>query len=210
MFLTNHQKRSALALLSPVLIIFVTSAVEVCGQGGRSSGASMRDQARAIQREELDRMLIASLPKTEANSNRAEVMKQVRADFKDLQELNNKMMATAWEREALDYSFLSDMVSRIKEKANRLKTNLNLPALSENEKAATAKTISNTGEYRAALLVLDETIMRFVNNPLFRTPNTIEIDLATKARRDLEAVIFLASDLKKTASRLSKTSPSHQ
>ena len=101
------------------------------------------------------------------------------------------------------------MVSRIKGKADRLKMNLQLPAEGESRKPNSVQFISNSNEYRAALLVLDSTIMRFVNNPLFRTPNTLEVDLAAKARRDLEAVIALTVDLKKTALRLSKASPSH-
>jgi hypothetical protein len=64
----------------------------------------------------MDRLLLSSLPSiTNANSNHTEVLKEIRKDFKELQELNNKMMVTTWEREALDYSFLSEMISRIKE-----------------------------------------------------------------------------------------------
>ena len=201
------QKRLTLALLSPVLIVLLSCVVEVRGQRAGSNAPSMRDQARAIQRAEMDRLLISALPsRTDSKSNRAEVLKQIRTDFKELQELNNKMMATAWERESLDYSFLSDMISRIKEKANRLKMNLHLPAPANIEKAGSLHTISGSGEFRTALLVLDDTIMRFVNNPLFQTLNTLEIDLAVKARQDLESIILLSTDLKKTASRLSKLS----
>jgi hypothetical protein len=134
-------------------------------------------------------------------------LKQVQTDFRELQELNNKMMATAWQHETLDYYFLSDMVARIKGKANRLKTNLQLPAASDADKAVSIPALSNAREFRAALLVLDKTIMRFVNNPLFRTPNTLEVGLAAKARSDLEAVISLSADLKKTAAKLGKLSP---
>jgi hypothetical protein len=112
------------------------------------------------------------------------------------------------------------MVSRIRGKATRLKTNLNLPNPSGLEeavpdpkaadpKAAAEPTISNAREFRKALLLLDQTVMRFVTNPLFQTPNTIEVSLAAKARKDLEAVIALTADLKKTASRLQKSSNSH-
>lgn len=177
----------------------------------------MRDQARAIQRAEMDRLLLlpARSAKAVADPHHAVVMKQIREDFKDLQELNNKMMATAWAGKTLDYSFLSDMVSRIKGKATRLKTNLNLPSPADPQAAvAGPKTVpdpavNNAGEFRNALLVLDKTIMRFVTNPLFQTPNTLEVSLATKARQDIEAVISLTTDLKKTASRLQKSANSH-
>jgi hypothetical protein len=101
------------------------------------------------------------------------------------------------------------MISHIKEKAYRLKVNLHLPAAADPEKAGPLRTIAGPGEFRTALLALDETIMRFVNNPLFQTPNTLEIDMGVKARRDLELIIVMTTDLKKTASRLSKLSPGH-
>ncbi|MGH9929773.1 MAG: hypothetical protein ACREA9_11185 [Pyrinomonadaceae bacterium] len=134
-------------------------------------------------------------------------MKQIREDFKDLQGLNNKMMAEAWARETLDYSFVSDMVSRMRGKAIRLKMNLSLPDSGSLEKAA-SDPVSNSREFRAALLVLDRSIMSFITNPLFMKPNTIDVNQATRARKDLESVIELAADLKKVASRLAKASKS--
>lgn len=221
MFPTNHSKTSKLIFSLPVLVVLLISCL---GNAQAQSQPSMRDQARAIQRAELDRLLLSATPvKTDSDANRAAVMKQIREDFKDLQALNNKMMATAWATETLDYSFLSDMVSRIRGKAARLKTNLNLPGPNEVEEAALDPKVSNpkasdpkaasdpvrnVKEFRNALLVLDQTIMRFVTNPLFQTPNTIEVNLATKARQDLETVISLTADLKKTAARLQKTSNS--
>jgi hypothetical protein len=169
----------------------------------------MGDQARAIQRADLDRLLISSLPaRADSKSNRAEVLRQIRMDFKELQEVNNKMMATTWARESLDYSFLSDMISRIKEKANRLKMNLDLPA-PDIQQGASSRPISSSGEFRTALRMLDQTIQRFVNNPVFQSPNTVEIDRAAKARHDLDSIILMSNDLKKTASRLGKSAPAH-
>ena len=80
-------------------------------------------------------------------------------DFKELQELDNGMMATAWAHESLDY------------------------------------------------VVLDETVQRFANNPIFQTLNLLEVDRAAKASQDLESIVLESNDLKKTASRLSKSSP---
>jgi hypothetical protein len=214
MFPTNHSKNSKLICSLPVVLLLISCSGDAQAQG------KMRDQARAIQRAELDRLLLSATPaKTDSDANRAAVMKQIREDFKDLQALNNKMMATAWATETLDYSFLSDMVSRIRGKAARLKTNLNLPGPNDVEeavldpkatdpKAASDPVVQNASEFRNALLLLDQTIMRFVTNPLFQTPNTIEVNLASKARKDLETVISLTADLKKTAARLQKTANS--
>jgi hypothetical protein len=209
MSLTGRTKHSQLALLLPVLFILMTSIVETRGQRAGLNQPSMRDRVRAIQRADMDRLLIFSTPaKKESDSGRAAVMKQIREDFRDLQGLNNKMMAEAWARETLDYSFVSDMVSRIRGKATRLKLNLNLPDAGNFEKPAKVHNVDTAREFRALLLILDQTIMQFVTNPLFKTANTLEVNQASKARRDLEKVISLTADLKRTASRLDKTSRS--
>lgn len=229
MFPTNHSKTAKLICSLPALLLLISCIGDAQAQG------KMRDQARSIQRAEMDRLLLTATPaKTDSDANRAATMKQIREDFKDLQSLNNKMMATAWSTETLDYTFLSDMISRIRGRATRLKTTLNLPGPNDLEeaaldpkaadpkvsdpktsdpiavgpKAASDPVVNNAKEFRNALLVLDQTIMRFVNNPLFQTPNTIEVNLATKARKDLETVISLTADLKKTAARLQKTANS--
>jgi hypothetical protein len=207
MFLTKQ--RSTLVVFGPSLILLFTCVIPIRAQRAGSGAASMHDQAPAIQRADMDRLLLAPVSaKTNYNPNREALMRQVRSDFKDLQELNNKMMATAWETDTLDYTFLSDMVSRIKGKASRLKTNLQLPSSDEVANTTPVQAISTLREFRASLLVLDATIMRFVNNPVFQTPHNLEIGLATKARHDLEAVISLTTDLKKIAVRLSRTPPS--
>jgi hypothetical protein len=210
MFPSSQTKSLNLTLLIPALILLTTYIGEARGQQGSSSHPTMRDQARAIQRADMDRILLMAVPaRGDSESARVAVMKQIRQDFRDLQGLNNKMMADAWAQTTLDYSVVSEMVSRIRGKALRLRTNLNLPTLSDSEKAAADDLdVSNSREFRAALLVLDRTIMSFVNNPLFKEPKTIEVSQATRARRDLETVIELTADLKKFASRLAKVSQS--
>jgi hypothetical protein len=203
----SRNDRQSIALLGSILLFLIVNVTAVNGQ---RSGPSMRDQARTIQKAEMDRLLVSAQPaKNNSNATRPEFMKQLRTDFKELQELNIKMMATAWEHQALDYSVLSDMLSRIKGKANRLKTNLHLPTTGELNKAAAAGSLPSVKEFRGALLVLDETILRFVKNPLFQAPGSLDVNQGVKAQQDLEDIISLTTDLKKAASTFSKRSPAH-
>jgi hypothetical protein len=208
MFITRRTKHPQLKVFLPILFVLMTCVLDTRGQQPGANHPSMRDQVRAIQRAEMDRLLLFSAARTESNSNRVALMKQIKEDFRDLQGLNNKMMAEAWARESLDYSVISEMVSRIRGKATRLKLNLNLPQPDNVEKRAPVHNVATAREFRNALLVLDQTIMRFVKNPLFQSPNTIELNQAGKARQDLEEVISLTADLKRTASRLGKASSS--
>jgi hypothetical protein len=207
MFLTRRTKHAQFELSLQILLVLITCIFEVRGQQPGSNHPSMRDQVRAIERAEMDRLLLFSAStKPESGSSRAQPLKQIREDFRDLQGLNNKMMSEAWAHQTLDYSFISDMVSRIREKATRLKTNLNLPDPANLETVSMDQNVANTNDFRAALMTLDRTIMMFVSNPLFQKPNTIEVDQAVRARQDLESVIQLTANLKKIASRLHKAS----
>jgi len=202
MFLKNPRLHLVVSVLLPLLMTVIAQAQ----QSGRNR-PSMRDQVRAITRAEMDRQLLlnATLPANhDAEVARQAVLKQIREDFSELQALNNKMMAEAWAKPALNYSFVSNMITRIRGKASRLKLNLNLPQPEATDKPVSNKPIGNSGDFRAALMVLDRTIMSFVSNPIFQKPNMIEIKQGTDARRDLETVIDLTEDLRKTALRLKK------
>jgi hypothetical protein len=73
---------------------------------------SARDIVRAIGQKEMDRLLLLRrILAPRDDPARRIVLKQIREDFKDLQGLNNKMMAEAWARPELDYPYISEMIS---------------------------------------------------------------------------------------------------
>jgi hypothetical protein len=205
---SNSSRLRNLMLVAQTLILISACITRTQGQQSGPNHPSMRDRTLEIQRVERNQLLLLKpLPaKKEDDSIRRAVLKQIKEDFANIQLLNNTMMAQAWASETLDYSYVSDMISRIRGKAVRLQMNLSLPESDGSEKTASKPNVSNSREFRAALLVLDESIMSFVTNPLFLEPNTIEVSQAAKARQDLEAVIELTADLKKIASKLAKAS----
>ena len=103
-------------------------ALALGGSFSSVQGQANAERARAIERADLDRILLWAVPKDkESESARLSRFKKIKDDFRDLQSLNNKMMANAWLQEALDYSSIADMVSKIRGKANDLKEGLSLP-----------------------------------------------------------------------------------
>jgi len=186
-----------------IAVLLTASFVSVQGQG-RGGNA---ERARAIERADMDRMLMWALPKDkESEAVRLSRFKKIKDDFKALQSLNNKMMADAWLQDALDYSSIADMVSKIRGKANDLKDGLSLPS-SENRETPSKPEVSTVRQFREQLLLLDKTIMRFVSNPVFQAANTVDVNLAKEASADLEQVIFLTLDLKQNAQKLRKAAP---
>lgn len=196
-----------LQLLLPAVVLVSICAVTSHGQ--RPGISPARDLVRSIERKEMDRLLLLKpIPAISNDPARKAMLRQISQDFKDMQGLNNKMMAEIWAKDAIDYEDVSGTIGQIRERANRLKANLLLPEIKQDKKppmdAATAK------EFRGVLLRLDQSIMSFVTNPLFQKANVIDVNLATKAHRDLVAVIDLSGFAKKIAGKLSQTSKQTQ
>jgi len=182
-------------------------ALIVAGSFGDVRGQGNAERARAIERADLDRILLWAMPK----DNESEAMKQsrfkkIKDDFRDMQSLHNKMMADAWMQDALDYSSIADMVSKIRGKANDLKDGLALPEPENSQTTLKVPEVGSVRQFRQELLLLDKTLMSFVNNPVFQAGKAIDVNLAKRARADLEHVIVLTGDLKQNAQKLRKSS----
>ena len=189
-----------------VLVIALTLAGSfTCVQGqGRGVNA---ERARAIERAEMDRLLLWAVPKDkESESMRLNRFKKIKDDFRDLQSLNNKMMADAWSKDTLDYSSIAETVSKIRSRANDLKGALSLPEHEKPQTPLKLPAVTTGKQFREQLLLLDKTIMRFVTNPVFQANNAVDVNLAKKASEDLDHVLLLTVDLKQNAQKLRKTS----
>ena len=183
-----------------VLILLALAVSFTCVQGQGNA-----ERARAIERADLDRILLWAVPKDkESETMRANRFKKIKEDFRDLQSLNNKMMADAWMQDALDYPTITDMVSKIRGKASDLKDGLALPA-GDPAEASKVPAVTSARQFREELLLLDKKVMSFVNNPVFQKANTMDVNLAKKASEDLEHVISLTLDLKQNAQKLRKS-----
>ena len=134
-------------------------------------------------------------------------LEQIAEDFERIQAVNNRMMAAVMRVESPDYRLVSDSTAEIRKRAARLKSNLPLPEPGEKEGGKTTeyKSPEDTAQLKAALLRLDGALMSFVKSPVFKNPDVVNADDASRARRDLEDVIELSRLLNKDAERLSKT-----
>jgi hypothetical protein len=188
-----------------LLLIALALAGSFSSVQGQGRGVNA-ERARAIERAEMDRLLLWAIPKDkESEATRLSRFKRIKDDFRDLQSLNNKMMADAWLQDTLDYPAIAEMVSKIRSKANDLKDGLSLPEFEKPQTALKMPAVTTVRHFREELLLLDKTIMRFVNNPVFQANNAVDVNLAKKASEDLEQVISLTVDLKQNAQKLRKT-----
>ena len=176
------------------------------GEAQRPGERPVRDTTEALTRIDLNRAAELQIITAKKNTAiREAIEKQIREDFRDLQLLHNKMMTSAWAKTELDYKSLSEMIGQISKKASRLKTNLGLPQLKNDEGTTKpANEIFTPDRFRAELLLLDRSVLAFVQNPIFQKGSVIEVSLANKASKDLEMVIGVSTQLKKTSERLRK------
>jgi hypothetical protein len=184
--------------------------VVASAQQGRPSRPNPEATRRTINdetfRELMNRERESKIPgKDNSEATRAWLLKQTVDDFRTLQNINNKMMADVFAKEAIDYNGTSAAIAQINTRATRLKNNLALPNLKDVKKKDV--TASGAKEFKSALLVMDRSIMSFVNNQIFQQPNVMQLETATRASQDLADVIALSATLKKIADNLKSSRP---
>ena len=128
---------------------------------------------------------------------------QIADDFQQIQMVNNKMMEAAMKAATLDYEDIGSSTAEIKKRASRIKSNLELPNAEPDAKSKQEyKPVVDAAGMKAALLSLDKTIMSFVESPIFKNPNVIDMDHTSKAIRDLDIIIESSRLISKDAERL--------
>lgn len=188
-------------LLAIALILsFVSTASAQRNPSRATPEATRRTINDETFRELMNRERETHNPGRDNSDEMRALLKQMTDDFRTLQNINNKMMADVFAKEAIDYDGTSAAIAQINTRATRLKNNLGLPNLKEAKKKDV--TASGAKEFKSALLVMDHSIMSFVNNQIFQQPNVIELETAARASQDLADVIALSATLKKIADNL--------
>jgi|ERR1041385_1118730 hypothetical protein len=135
-----------------------------------------------------------------SGAGRAARLKQIRDDFKSIQDINNRMMAQAWAGPEINFATTASMLNEINSRAVRLKTNLALPNAPGPKR--NQPNVSEVEQFKSALLGMDRSLMSFVNNPIFRETKVVDVQIAARATQDLDYVIALSTDLKRVAGKL--------
>jgi hypothetical protein len=127
---------------------------------------------------------------------------QLQKDFSQLQVLNKSLLTAALANPPLDPKFVSKSVAEIKKRAERLDKNLALP---EPERAAEqTETFATPLQLKPSVLKLGRLIFSFVDNPFFKEASVVDTQLTSKARRDLEDIIELSGQIRKTSEQMGK------
>ena len=178
-----------------------------------SAQAVNKDKERAENERDLElrswnlRILALQYNKNKhrARPQPEQQLAQLQKDFSQLQVLNRNLLTVALSNASLEPRFVSKSVAEIKKRAERLDKNLALP---EPERAAEqTEPLATSPQLKPSVLKLGRLIFSFVDNPFFKEASVVDTQLTRKARRDLEDIIELSGQIKKSSEQLGK---SHQ
>ncbi len=117
----------------------------------------------------------------------------IRDDFRKLQIVNNDLMKRALVQKTIETKEIRSTLGEMKKLAQRLRVSFNLPAPGSADKD---KVTDYKVKLSPGLLLLDEAVMRFVENPFFQQPRVLDMDLVAKAGNDLNEVVRLTDFLR--------------
>ena len=133
--------------------------------------------------------------------NVQQALAQLQEDFTRLQIVNKNLGRAAIANGALDFKFVSKSVSEIKKRAERLNNNLALPEPEMTNANPPSAAAVHPGQLKASVLKLVRLVYRFVDNPFFKEASVVDTQLTSEARRDLEQIIELSEQIKKSGGK---------
>ena len=136
-----------------------------------------------------------------------ETLAEVNEDLIRLNALNEIFGATLTATNTpIDYIGTTERAGEVKARSTRLKTNLALPLDEKAEKHDLLKGVDMT-TLPPILTVLNKLLTSFTHNPIFSDTGGLDMQLASKARQDLDDIIVVSEKVRKTSEKLAKAKP---
>ena len=195
-----------------LLIMFVATFIFAVGLVLDATAQSSKGPTQPVTNDhnlQLREMQLRSLELNKESEKKLskevspETLKNVKEDFERIQSINADIMRAYASGAAPNFASLAEATAEINKRAARLRTNLILPEPSKDTQEQKAST---GAQPKSPLMTLNNLILSFVTNPIFKNENTIDADLGTKAKRDLDAIVDLSDKISKSAEKLSKSS----
>jgi hypothetical protein len=124
-------------------------------------------------------------------------------DFRKLQIVNNDLMQRTLielqkNPEAISIKEIRASLGEMQKRADRLRSNLRLPEV-RIPKAENMQEMASVPSLTKGLLMLDQTVMKFVENPIFQQPGILDAQKSTSAAEDLCKILRLTEALRRMA-----------
>jgi hypothetical protein len=171
------------------------------GSATRRPDPVQREQQRQFELHRIEATLERSAATSEVRKQPL-VLSQIREDFLRIQVIDRKLREATSGKHAFSFAFVAKSVTEIRKRALRLKSNLAFPEFEEMLTKAKIESVTEPDQLRLLLSVLSDSIYEFVSNPMFLSAKVVDARLAAKARQDLELVIGLSNELKRSSEKL--------
>jgi hypothetical protein len=191
---------------SPFRFLFALTigAISICAAASAAHAQFAPGEIKQVERENASRENAIENRTRRRDPN--EVMAEVNEDLRQLNELNGAIaMHTTTSNQTLNYDSIVGSALEIKKRSIRLRTDLALPKAETKEKVPDFKE-AEQGELQPALSQLNQLLDSFLHNPIFSDAGEIDMELAGRARRDLDSIVVLSEKVRKNAEKRSKTS----
>ena len=121
-------------------------------------------------------------------------------DFRQLQIVNNDLMQRTFidsrsNPEAISNKEIRSSLGEMQKRADRLRTNLRLPEIQISKPES--QELASVPDLSKGLLELDQTVMKFVKNPIFQQPGILDTEKSASAAEDLSRILRLTEVLRK-------------
>lgn len=198
--------------IAPAVLLLILSTQTLAQRGSTGGSSPNMDRARESgvreHQQQLNLLLNSKEPGRAGEERRLQaIIEQTKQDFDRIQVLNRELVNRASATDAFNYKSLTEMAAEIRKRARRLKDNISLPPPERDEPLGKREGEIGREQMKGALLMLSKRIVSFTTNPLFQTAHVIDARLGAKASGDLEAIVELSGQIKKSAEKLGKSAP---
>lgn len=188
--------------IAPVIVsLFFAFSARAQGSRPAPSGAATKSAEQDIMSREWNLTHMTEQINQQFKKDQVQLFPEIKKDFSTLQTANNDLMRSVFVNNVINYGAIADTLSEIRKRALRLKQNMALPKLSE-PPSINQTEIRNDQQLKVSLLTLDRSVMSFVKNPIFQSPQVVDQTSAMNATQDLEGIIQIANIVKKQVERL--------
>jgi hypothetical protein len=121
----------------------------------------------------------------------------LRDDFRKLQLVNNDLMKRTFVQATIKPKEIRSSLGEMRKLAQRLRVSFNLPEPESLKNSSKASVPPYHVSLSPGLLLLDQAVMKFVENPLFQQPKVLDTELSFRAATDLNEILRLTDFLRK-------------
>lgn len=200
----NHAAARAACYLAAAIAVLAATADNALAQRPDNPDLKREQRNREVREANLRNAETKAILERIDQKRVAAAIEQVKEDFKEIQIVRNQMVRNLLASKPLDYKLIAGETGEIHKRADRLKTYL-MPPVPEKKDAPPKSQIDFNGdEMKDALVRLCNLIAGFIDNPVLKTPDKVDVEQSAKAGSDLLMIIEMSGNIKRSAERLSK------